>query len=206
MSRKKQGGGKRRQALDHDEPFRMCVACRASAPRQEMLRFARAPDGALAFDVRARLDGRGAWTCPDGACIQKALDRGAFERAFEAPVIVAGDLVGHVAEVLRAEVLTGLGLVRKAGALVAGRDEVERAAAAGTAAALVLASDLSERSRGAIRVEAGVRVAGPPMEQIGLAIGRKPTGVLLVRETPRGRLLIDDLRRAERLAEPARRA
>lgn len=206
MSRKKQGGGRRRQALDHDEPFRMCVACRASAPRQEMLRFARAPDGALAFDVRARAEGRGAWTCASAACVTRALERGAFERAFEAPVVVEGDLLARVRAVLRDEVLTGLGLVRKAGALVAGRDEVARAAAEGRAAALVLAEDLSERSRGDVRAEAQVRVSGPAMADIGAAIGRKPTGVLLVRSSPRARVLIDDLRRAERLAEPARRA
>lgn len=188
----------------------MCVACRASAPRQEMLRFARGPDGAVAFDVRARLDGRGAWTCPQAACIEKARTRGGFERAFEEPVIFDGDLVARVREILSAEILLGLGLVRRAGALVAGRDEVaravertaERTAERGPTDVLVLAADLSARSRGDVKDLAAVAIAGPPMADIGAAIGRKPTGVLLLKSTPRGRQLIDDLRRAERLAEP----
>jgi uncharacterized protein len=206
LSRKKQGGGKRRSALGHDEPFRACVACRASAPRHEMLRFVRAPDGAVLFDVHARADGRGAWTCAQAACIEKARARGGFERAFEATLVFEGDLLARVRELLRTEILTGLGLVRRAGALVAGRDEVARIAALEKADALVLAEDLSERTRGSIHIDSVVTLRGPPMADIGHAIGRKPTGVLLLKNTPRGRVLIDDLRRAERLAEPVRHA
>jgi hypothetical protein len=216
VSRKKHGGGKRRKALGHDEPFRTCVACRTSAPRAEVLRFARAPDGAVGFDVRAALDGRGAWTCAQAVCIQKAVEKGGFARAFEEPVLADGPgLVAQVRRTLAAEVEAGLGIVRRAGALAAGRDEVARALAEVTVprdrpVAVVLAADLSERTvrdvQGVLQAHEGLGVLrGPPMADIGRAIGRKPTGVLLVRGTPRAALLIDDLRRFERLgrlAEP----
>jgi predicted RNA-binding protein YlxR (DUF448 family) len=172
----------------------------------------RAPDGAVAFDVRARLDGRGAWTCARAACVARAVDKGGFARAFEAPIIADADLVGAVRAVLSREVLQALGLLRKAGQLVAGRDEVARAVVDGAAvggggaATLVLAADLSANSRAEVEPLLATRANGPPMADIGAAIGRKPTGVLLVRPGPRGGSLLEDLLRAERLAEPVKRA
>lgn len=97
MRRKKQGGGRRRVALGHAVPYRSCVACRKSAPRAELLRFARAPDGSVSLDVAARAGGRGAWTCPSAACVARAVERGAFERAFGEPVLGGAEaLVGAV--------------------------------------------------------------------------------------------------------------
>ncbi|HEY4221340.1 MAG TPA: DUF448 domain-containing protein [Myxococcota bacterium] len=164
----------------------MCVACRATRPQDEMLRFARSVDGALGFDVNARVPGRGAWTCASPACAQKALDKGGFERAFEAPVLDGQKAVSSVLSTLEGEVLHGLGLLRRAGRLVAGRDEVERARVAGSVQALALAVDLSERTRRDVTSSAGdLRVlAAPPQERIGAAIGRKPTGVLAVLAGP----------------------
>lgn len=87
MRRKKQGGGRRRVALGLAVPHRSCVACRRQAPRDQLLRFVRAPDGALQPDVRAIAPGRGAWTCADSACVTRAVERGAFERSFDAAVL-----------------------------------------------------------------------------------------------------------------------
>ena len=85
--KRKHGGGHRRRALGHAEPYRSCVACRRSAPRSELLRFARGPDGSVVVDVAARAPGRGAWTCASVACVRRAVERSAFERAFGAPVL-----------------------------------------------------------------------------------------------------------------------
>lgn len=206
MSRKKQGGGKRRKALDHDEPFRTCVACRASRPRDEMLRFARAPDGALGFDVRARLPGRGAWTCARPECVRRAVEKGGFERAFEAPVLARpAPLADAVAAALGGEVSAGLGLLRRAGRLAAGRDDVARALEAGTVTAFVLSSDLSERTRRDVEARAGGLpvVTGPAQAEVGRAVGRKPTGVLGLLGGPRAELVLADLRRLSLFARPA---
>lgn len=205
MSRKKQGGGKRRKALDHDEPFRTCVACRASRPRDEMLRFARAPDGALGFDVRARLPGRGAWTCARPECVRRAVEKGGFERAFEAPVLARpAPLADTVAATLAGEVSAGLGLLRRAGRLAAGRDDVQRALEAGTVTALVLSRDLSERTRREVATRAGQLpvVPGPSQEEVGRAVGRKPTGVLGLLGGPRAEVLLQDLRRLSLFSPP----
>jgi predicted RNA-binding protein YlxR (DUF448 family) len=141
-----------------------------------MMRFVRAPDGALAFDVLARLPSRGAWTCASGACVRRALDTGAFPRNFEAPVLVdKGALEAEVGRILDEEALSRVGLCRRAGVLAAGRTEVSDAVAAGTVAAVIVASDLADRSREGLPATA---VAGPSMERLGIAVGRPPTGIL----------------------------
>src|SRR5688500_442146 len=114
MTRKrKTGGGRRRAAVGANEPLRSCVACRTTAPKEGLLRFVRAPDGEVWFDVAADMPGRGAWTCPDPACVDKARERGGFARAFEAPVIAPVDLAARVRMVLENEALKGLGLLRR---------------------------------------------------------------------------------------------
>ena len=61
---KKKGKGRKALGLTaYDGPVRMCIVCRKSGGPDEHLRFARSPDGAVGFDVKARLPGRGAWVC-----------------------------------------------------------------------------------------------------------------------------------------------
>lgn len=164
-----------------------------------MLRFARAPDGSLGFDVRAQLPGRGAWTCAKEPCVRKALAKGAFERAFdEGPVLAQADeLVSQVRATLENEAMNGLGLLKKSARLAAGRDDVARAFAAGQVRSLVLARDLSERSRRDVtegRTELQT-VTVATQERLGSAIGRKPTGVLALLDGPRAALTLGDLER-----------
>lgn len=47
-------------------PLRRCVACRASKPQAEMLRFTRDGD-VVRLDLARRLGGRGTWVCRDCA-------------------------------------------------------------------------------------------------------------------------------------------
>jgi hypothetical protein len=170
-----------------------------------MLRFARAPDGALGFDVRARLPGRGAWTCASSSCVRRAVEKGGFERAFEAPVLgKPDDVVTTVQATLESEVKQGLGLLRRASRLAAGRDDVARALAEGRVTALVLANDLSERTLREVKERAAALpvVTGPSQADVGHAIGRKPTGVLGLLGGPRSDVLWNDLRRLESWPRP----
>ena len=164
------------------------------------MRYVRAPDGAMALDVRARVESRGAYTCPNPSCVRRAVERGGFQRAYDAAVIVdAEQLVLCVSTVLEGEVLAGLGLARRASQLVAGREESWRAHATNRATALVVARDLSDRSRNEVtealagRVEA---LVGPTKESMGCAIGRKPTGVVALLSGSIITRVSADLRRA----------
>lgn len=199
MARKrKHGGGRRRAARGDEAPMRSCVACRATAPKEGLLRFVRAPDGAVAFDVRARVDGRGAWTCTAEACVLRASERGGFARAFEAPVLVDGDLSARVVAILEREVLEGLGLLRRQARLWPGRTEALKRFAAGEAKFVVAANDLSSRSLSELRDAMGPEVnalQGPGKDATGRMLGRGATGVVAFAGGPLASRVVSDLHR-----------
>ncbi len=53
-------------------------------PKKELIRVVRAPEGAVSLDFKGKLPGRGAYVCPNPACLAKARKSRALERAFEA--------------------------------------------------------------------------------------------------------------------------
>lgn len=63
-------------------PMRQCVGCREMKPKRELLRVVRSPEGEIALDFRGRIPGRGAYVCPDAACLARAKKSRALERAF----------------------------------------------------------------------------------------------------------------------------
>lgn len=103
MRKRKHGGGRRRRALGQTGPHRSCVACRRTAPSAELVRFFRAPDGAVVPDVLGRGGGRGAWTCADATCVARALERGGFARAFHQAVLGSPSTLVQAAHVALGE-------------------------------------------------------------------------------------------------------
>ena len=67
-------------------PMRQCVGCREMKPKKELIRVVRSPEGQVSLDFRGKLPGRGAYVCPDPACLAKARKTKALERAFSAPL------------------------------------------------------------------------------------------------------------------------
>ena len=67
-------------------PMRQCVGCREMKPKKELIRVVRSPEAAVSLDFRGKLPGRGAYVCPDPACLAKARKTKALERAFSAPL------------------------------------------------------------------------------------------------------------------------
>ncbi len=62
--------------------MRMCVACRQMQPKKSLLRVVRTEDGAV-IDRTGKQNGRGAYLCPNAACLEKALKSRALDRALE---------------------------------------------------------------------------------------------------------------------------
>ena len=63
-------------------PMRQCVGCREMKPKKELIRVVKSPEGQVSLDFRGKLPGRGAYVCPDPACLDKARKSKALERAF----------------------------------------------------------------------------------------------------------------------------
>lgn len=72
------------------EPLRRCAGCGRRAPQRELVRFV-AREGVLVAGRTA--PGRGAYTCRDAACFERAAARRGFARALRRPVRVDPALV-----------------------------------------------------------------------------------------------------------------
>ncbi|MCA1690070.1 MAG: YlxR family protein [Actinobacteria bacterium] len=72
------------------EPYRRCVGCGRTAAKPELLRLVVA-DGFAVPDPVGRMGGRGAYICPDPACLDRATRRGGLARALRRPVKIAPD-------------------------------------------------------------------------------------------------------------------
>ena len=67
-------------------PVRRCVGCNAQKPKRELVRIVRSAAGEVSVDLTGKKAGRGAYLCPDPACLAKARKAKRLERAFEVPV------------------------------------------------------------------------------------------------------------------------
>ncbi|MEM9168138.1 MAG: DUF448 domain-containing protein [Pseudomonadota bacterium] len=107
-----------------------------------MIRFVRAPDGAVAADLTGKAPGRGAWVSARPDFVARAAKNG-FSRAFKAATRAPDDLAQTVGAGLRKRLLDTLGLARRGGLLAVGFDRVEKMLDKGGAAVLFVASDAS---------------------------------------------------------------
>lgn len=67
-------------------PVRQCLGCREMKPKRELIRAVRSPEGEISLDFRGKKPGRGAYVCPDPACLAKVRKSKGLERAFGVPV------------------------------------------------------------------------------------------------------------------------
>ncbi|MBE6841293.1 MAG: YlxR family protein [Oscillospiraceae bacterium] len=64
-------------------PMRMCCGCGEMKPKKELIRVVRTSENEVKLDFTGRLNGRGAYICPDKSCLAKARKSKRIERAFE---------------------------------------------------------------------------------------------------------------------------
>ena len=67
-------------------PQRQCMGCRERKAKKDMLRVVRGTDGTVSLDFGGKLNGRGAYICPDPSCLQKAQKSKALERSLETQI------------------------------------------------------------------------------------------------------------------------
>jgi len=64
-----------------NEPTRTCLGCRRRKPKRELVRLVRGTGGNVVIDVGGA-EGRGAYVCVDGECVERALHGGRLSHAF----------------------------------------------------------------------------------------------------------------------------
>ena len=67
-------------------PMRRCVGCMEQRPKRELIRVVRSPEGEIFLDTTGKKSGRGAYLCPDPACLAKARKARRLERALECEI------------------------------------------------------------------------------------------------------------------------
>ena len=67
-------------------PMRQCLCCREMKPKKELIRVVRSPEGEISLDFRGKANGRGAYLCPDPACLKKAIRAKSLERALDSSI------------------------------------------------------------------------------------------------------------------------
>lgn len=63
-------------------PMRQCVGCREMKEKKALIRVVKSPEGEVSLDFKGKKPGRGAYLCPDPACLARARKSRALERAF----------------------------------------------------------------------------------------------------------------------------
>lgn len=67
-------------------PLRQCMGCRERKPKKELIRVVRSPEGTVSLDFKGKAPGRGAYICPNGDCLKKAIRSKALDRNLEVTI------------------------------------------------------------------------------------------------------------------------
>jgi hypothetical protein len=175
-------------------PQRTCHACRRGRPQGELLRFVCGPEGRSVLDLRGKLPGRGAYLCPQLACLRKGLKPKGIAQVLGCapPAADAGALRQQALEGVRRMLAEHLGHAHRAGAVVPGFERVAEALAANEAYTVLVASDAAERTRTEMAARAGDGrvVTALSKSEMGAVLGTAEVGVAAITQ-PR---LADKLR------------
>lgn len=67
-------------------PQRQCMGCRERRAKREMIRVVRSPEGNVSLDFGGKMNGRGAYLCPNPECLKKAIRSRALDRSLETEI------------------------------------------------------------------------------------------------------------------------
>jgi len=67
-------------------PQRQCMGCRERREKRQMIRVVRTPEGNVNLDFGGKMNGRGAYICPNPECLKKALRSKALDRSLEVTI------------------------------------------------------------------------------------------------------------------------
>jgi hypothetical protein len=184
------------------QPQRTCLGCRQVKDQGQLVRFVRSPDGGILVDLRGRLPGRGAYLCNDRNCIDTAVSRKQFDRAFRqvCQPVTGWQLADSIADQLLAHLASLLGMARKSAKFVAGSNAVLDALnRKKMLAVIVLAGDISPRIGEKIRRKAAYQkiVTTELFDKVNLGriLGRAERSVVGLPDGKLADAFLDDLLR-----------
>ncbi len=67
-------------------PQRQCMGCRERKAKRELIRIVRTPEGNVTLDFGGKMNGRGAYLCPNPECLTKAIRSRALARSLEVEI------------------------------------------------------------------------------------------------------------------------
>ena len=67
-------------------PMRQCTGCREMKAKRELIRVVKSPEGEISLDFKGKAAGRGAYLCPNPACLKQAIKTRALERALSTAI------------------------------------------------------------------------------------------------------------------------
>ena len=67
-------------------PQRQCMGCRERKAKRELIRVVRTPEGTVNLDFGGKMNGRGAYICPQMECLKKALKSKGLDRSLEVTI------------------------------------------------------------------------------------------------------------------------
>ena len=82
-------------------PQRQCMGCRERKPKRDMIRIVRGTDGQVRLDFGGKMNGRGAYICPDPECLKKVRKSKALDRSLE--VAIPDEVYDRLAKEMEAE-------------------------------------------------------------------------------------------------------
>ena len=63
-------------------PMRPCIGCGEMKSKKEMMRVLKTAEGTITLDMTGKKNGRGAYLCISGECLEKARKNRGLERSF----------------------------------------------------------------------------------------------------------------------------
>jgi len=179
------------------------VACRNRGSKEELVRLVAPEGGGLLVDVDQRLEGRGVYLCPRRECMREAVKKERIPKALKRRLegITPEALESLIYETHRDRFFSLIQFCRKVGRLIMGREAVEKELKRGRVCLLLLAEDLSARSKRIFENPMVPLVEVGRLEEYGEAFSTRPVGVLAVTEVGLARRLFfvaEKLRQMER--------
>ena len=72
--------------MDKKIPMRQCIGCGVMKEKKELIRVVKTPEGDMILDRSGRVNGRGAYICPNRECLEKAIKNKGLNRSFKMAV------------------------------------------------------------------------------------------------------------------------